>query len=140
MPGAQQQVSAYWSVPWPLSLFGALERLFTIPTQIALSVLVLQAFTRRQPLWLVAAILWHALVDGVVVYLSATWAPFAWRVYALEGVIGIFAIIGVGMIFALKRPEPPEEEEVVPVALEATPTPVAQVEEDEEKIENSRYV
>lgn len=45
----QQQVGEYWSAPWGLTLLGAVERSFTLIVHIALSVLVLQAFTRRQP-------------------------------------------------------------------------------------------
>jgi uncharacterized membrane protein YhfC len=47
----QQQVSAYWSATWYASLLGALERFFTIPGHIAMSVLVLQTFTRKQRFW-----------------------------------------------------------------------------------------
>ncbi len=52
---AQSQVSAYWSASVPASLLGAVERLFTIPTQICFSIIVLQAFTRRQPAWVVVS-------------------------------------------------------------------------------------
>ena len=41
---AQTQIDAYWSAPWYVSLFGALERVAAISFHISASVLVLQAF------------------------------------------------------------------------------------------------
>ena len=113
---AQQQMSAYWGAEWNVRLLGALERLLTIPVHIALSVIVLQAFTRRGSrmpgwVWVALAVLWHALLNGVVVYLGRVWAQEEWNFYALEGVIAVFSLVSVGIIFALRRPEPAEAHE-----------------------------
>ena len=53
---AQEQMTAYWSMTWYDSLLGAVERLFTIPVQIAFAVIVLQCFTRRQAFWVWLAV------------------------------------------------------------------------------------
>ena len=60
-----------------------LERTFAIGAQVLFSILVLKAFTRRNPLYLLVAILLHMLVDAVAVYVAvttqeiwATWAAF----------------------------------------------------------------
>jgi uncharacterized membrane protein YhfC len=79
------------------SLLGALERVFALCSHLAMSVLVLQAFLRRTWLWLAAAIVWHALLDGSTVYFG----PKLSRA-ALEGVIGLFALVSVGIVFALR--------------------------------------
>ena len=53
----------------PLYAFGPLfERLLAISAHVTLSVLVLQAFTRRKPFFLLIAILYHALIDAAAVY------------------------------------------------------------------------
>ena len=112
---AQQQMSAYWSASWYAALLGALERFFTIPFQICLSVIVLQAFIRRQPAWVVMAIGLHAFADALSVYLMGVWKGQVWSSYAIEGVIGILSIIGVVILFALRRPEPEPVVELIPV-------------------------
>jgi uncharacterized membrane protein YhfC len=130
---AQQQVSAYWSMTWYGSLLGALERLFTIPTQIALAVLVLQTFTRKQWFWVWLAVLYHATLDAGAVLLSVRAGALATEVLA-----GAFALISLLLIFLLRQPEPPEENlpppappapVFVPKPLEATP----------DKLDQTRY-
>jgi uncharacterized membrane protein YhfC len=100
----QQQVSAYWSMTWYASLLGALERLFTIPTQIALAVLVLQTFTRKQWFWVWLAVLYHAVLDGSSVVLATRLGTLP-----TEGLVGGFALLSVILIFLLRQPELSEE-------------------------------
>ncbi|BCY19449.1 hypothetical protein hrd7_32980 (plasmid) [Leptolinea sp. HRD-7] len=97
----QQQVTAYWSADWTLSLMGSLERLFTIPIHIACAVLVMQAFTRKQGYWLGLAILYHAVVDSCVVA-----SVGVLNTYGSEAVVGLFALLGLALIFVLRQPEP----------------------------------
>ena len=140
LPLLTQQVTSYWSLPALTSLLGAVERLLTFPIQISLSVLVLQAFTRDQPAWVPLAILWHALVDGVVVYLSALWAGQAWMPLALEGVVLVFALLSLGIIFALRRPEPgPEAPSAPPPSPLPEISPAAE-EPKPEALDDSRYI
>ena len=65
LPAAQQQVHAYWSMTWYASMLGALERFFAIPCGIAMAVMVMQVFTRKQIRWLYFAIGYHALLDAL---------------------------------------------------------------------------
>ena len=68
----------------PLFAFAPLlERAFAIGAQVLFSILVLKTFTRRNPLYLLLAIVLHTLVDAVAVYVAittheiwATWAAF----------------------------------------------------------------
>jgi len=80
-------------------LLGAMERLFAIANHLALSLMVLQAFVRRSWLWVLAAIVWHAVLDGVSVY-GAGRIPTV----ALETIIGLFALASVGVVCALRPP------------------------------------
>ncbi len=100
----QQQVAAYWSMPWYDSLMGALERLLAIPIQIAMAVIVMQTFLRRQWFWLWLAVLSHALVDASVVfalnYLSIYW---------VEALMAVFSAVSIFVILRLRQPEPAAE-------------------------------
>ncbi len=100
----ETQLNAYWSAPWTASLLGAVERLFTIPVQITLSVIVLQAFVRGQFRWVWLAIGWHTLIDAVSVFASNKIG-----IYWTEAVIGLVALISLATLFALHRPEPETE-------------------------------
>jgi uncharacterized membrane protein YhfC len=130
---AREQMTAYWSATWYDSLLGAVERLFTIPVQIAFAVIVLQCFTRRQAFWVWLAVGYHALVDATAV-LAVKYAG----VYATEAIIGGFSILSVIIIFLLRRPEPAPED------LPAPPSPMAgfapkPVEETSENLDNTRF-
>ncbi len=122
----QQQVHAYWSATWYDSMLGALERFFTIPCQIAMAVMVMQVFTRKQIRWLIMAIGYHAILDGASV-LGTRYL----RVYGTEALIGGFAILSLVLILALFQPEPPENTPPTPPAP-AVPLPVP-VDEKSEK-------
>lgn len=118
---AQEQMAAYWATEWPVRLLGGLERLLTIPIHISLAVIVLQAFSRRGSrlpgwVWVVLAVLWHALLDAVVVYFSRVWAAQEWSLYALEGLVAIFSLLSIAIIFALRQPEPVEAQAETPAA------------------------
>jgi uncharacterized membrane protein YhfC len=130
---AQSQLAAALSAPWNATLLGALERFFTIPSQIAMAVMVMQAFTRKKFAWLLAAIGYHTLLDGLVVFLQSSLT-----VYQLEGVVGVFAVVSVAIIFLLRRPEPTTDVEPAPVSSPAIPA-IQPVEETTENLDNSRY-
>ena len=94
---AKQQVAAYWSTPFYLALLGMVERIFAMCLHISLSVMVLFAVINKKPVWFWLAILWHAIVDTVAVYLGQQISMLA-----LEGIVGIFAIISLGIVFWMK--------------------------------------
>jgi uncharacterized membrane protein YhfC len=129
---ARQQISAYWSIPWYDSLLGALERFFTIPAQIAMAVIVIQAFTRKRISWLFLAIAFHAIIDGTVVFLMPSIG-----IYWTEVLVGVFAVISVGIIFLLRQPEPPAEPVPMPTSVSVPLIPP--VEETADKLDASRF-
>jgi uncharacterized membrane protein YhfC len=129
----QQQVSGYWSMAWYASLLGAVERMFAIPAHIAMSVLVLQTFIRRQWFWVWLAVLYHAAMDGIIVYLAPHLGALP-----TEGLIGAFAVLSLILIFTLKQPEPPLPEELPPAAL--PPRPALQpIEATADTLDQTRY-
>lgn len=133
---AQQQISEYWSAPWYASVLGAVERAFTLVAQIAFSILVLQVFLRKQIRWLWIAVLWHTLLDGLIVGIIIP----TLGMYAAEIAVGISALLNLGIIFALRTPDE--------VTTSVTPTPPAlsrefkptEVLETTEKLDNTRYI
>jgi uncharacterized membrane protein YhfC len=133
---AEAQIAAFWSAPWYAVLLGAVERFFTICFHLSASVLVLQAFRRRSPLWVLAAVLWHALLDAAAVYTAVRWGP-----YWAEAVIGVFALAALGIIAALREPaeQPAPQPAPDPAAL---PVPLSELEPRKpgpEEIDASRY-
>jgi uncharacterized membrane protein YhfC len=133
---AQKQVAAYWSAQWYQALLGAVERLFSIIFHLTASLLVLQAFTRKQVRWLFIAIGWHALVDGIAVYGQSSWG-----VYIVEGLLGLNALISLAVIWWLKGSEtltPPEPD--IPPPLEESPVKLTPVAETPENLDESRFV
>ncbi len=129
---AQAQIASYWSAPWYATLLGAVERFFTIPVQIAFSVIVLQTFTRKQWFWVWLAVLYHAFVDASVVFLLK---PLG--MYWTEALIGGFAVLSIIIIFRLRQPDPDFPQ---PVPVQPTPTPdLKPVEETPDNLDNSKY-
>jgi uncharacterized membrane protein YhfC len=98
---AQIQVKAFFATDWYLPLVGLFERVMAFTLQIALSLIVLQAFLRHNALWYVAAVLWHTLIDGTAVFMSQSGAGLV----AIEGALVVFAVISLWMIWAFKPRE-----------------------------------
>ncbi|MAT98293.1 MAG: hypothetical protein CL608_14205 [Anaerolineaceae bacterium] len=125
-----QQIEALFTVPAPQAVYGAVERIFAIMLHLSASLLVLQAFTRRQLRWLAAGILWHAFIDGALVYVFRTWG-IVWS----EFVLGILSCASVGIIFWLRVPEPVEAK---PPPLPEL-RPLTRVKVSGDSLERSKY-
>jgi uncharacterized membrane protein YhfC len=67
-----ESLTAYWSAPWYAALLGAVERAIALSVHLSATVIVLQVFRRGRLYWLLLAILWHAVVDGLAVFAGAT--------------------------------------------------------------------
>ena len=100
----QQGLDLFWGVAWYDSLLGAVERILTLPIQLALTILVLQVFLRRQSRWLWLAIGWHTLVNAVAVFSLGQWGA-----YIAEGTVVVFSLLSIAMIFLLRTEEPADE-------------------------------
>jgi uncharacterized membrane protein YhfC len=134
----EQQIQAVLSTPWHGVLLGALERVFAITFHLSASLLVMQVFVRRQRFWLFLAILWHALTNFIAVVAISLWGP-----YVTEALIGVVAVISLGIIFWLRRPEPAEGDGVS--GMEPLPEPTLDperppsLEATADMLERSRY-
>jgi len=139
----EQQIQVMFGLPWTMTLLGALERLFAICLHLALSVMVLQVFLRRNWLWLAAAILWHALLDATAVFTIQYATPIlganqsAWLT---ELFIGILALVSLGILFWLRTPEPqPEVLEPLPPPEPLRPLDGGDSSEMADALEKSKY-
>jgi uncharacterized membrane protein YhfC len=99
-PLLAEQLAAYWSQPWPITLLGAVERLWSLCVHLSLAVMVLQVFRRRNPLWLAAAVLWHAASNAIALITFALAGA-----YWTEAALGVVAMASVGIMFALRDKE-----------------------------------
>lgn len=94
---AKQQVNAYWATPPYLAILGFVERIFAMCLHVALSVMVMYGLVSRKHIWFWLAVLWHTVVDATAVYLGQNISMLA-----LEGIVGIFALISLGIVFWIK--------------------------------------
>jgi uncharacterized membrane protein YhfC len=94
---AKQQVAAYWSAPWYMALTGFVERILAMCLHVGLSVMVLYAVVYRRPLWFWLALLWHAFVDAVAVYIGQEVG-----ILITEGIVAVFAILSIWLALRLR--------------------------------------
>jgi uncharacterized membrane protein YhfC len=59
--------------------------------------MVLYSIVDRKPIWFWLALLWHAFVDAVAVYVAQQVG-----ILAVEGIVAIFAIISLWIVFRMK--------------------------------------
>jgi uncharacterized membrane protein YhfC len=136
MAPMQEALDVFWGVNWYDSLLGVLERFLVIPIHICLTILVLQVFLRGQNRWLWFAVAWHALLDAMAVISVRLWGA-----YLTEGIVAVFTLLSLGIIFALQGEEPQETEEhiVSEGQLDADELELPPIEENLENIGDSRY-
>jgi uncharacterized membrane protein YhfC len=130
----QSYLSTYESAPWYYNFLGTVERLATIAIHLSATLLILQTYIRKNIGWYILAVLWHTLVDAFAVYGIQTW-----NVYMVEGIIVLFGICSVGIIFALRKGQRKPEEEAESRSEPLLTTSVKEDEITSEKLENSRY-
>lgn len=104
---AVQQLQALNAQPGWMALLGAWERLWTLPIQVAFSVVVLQVFRTGKLIWLLWAVLGHALVDLIAVGLQQMLGAGIVSSLIIEGVIAVFGVLAVWIIWRL-RDAPPQ--------------------------------
>jgi uncharacterized membrane protein YhfC len=130
---AKAQVELYWSLPWYGAMLGALERAFAICFHLSATVLVLQAFRRKNILWLGTAIVWHTIFNAFAVFAAKTWGA-----YAAEALIGILGLLSLAIVFVLREPSEISDKPRPEVAVLS----LDEIEVNElsiNNLENSRY-
>jgi len=138
---AQQQLAAYWGAPWYMALMGGVERFFALSIQVSLAVLVLQVFTRNDWRWLVVAVGYHLVVDGVAV----VGVQSHWPALIIEATVAIFAIFSLAIICKLRPQDEPLVPPETPLALipgaSEVPRPAVGREADARRqLDDSKYV
>ena len=110
------QLATINAQPWWLSLAGAWERFWTLFIHIALSVVVLQVFRRSSIVWLWLAVLAHAVVDFTTVIIPQLIGASVSSTLLTEGLVAIFGILSVIVIWRLREsiPATVETHPVVP--------------------------
>lgn len=99
-----QQVGAVTKPGWlpGLAVWG---RLWSVPLQVALSVIVLQVFRRRQIHWLFLAILLHALIDFLTAVFPQIFGQGETSELLTAGVLCMFGLLGIWVIWRLREPQ-----------------------------------
>lgn len=140
MPLVQQVIDEMFNTPLSMALLGAVERVFALCFHLSASLLVLQAFRRRNLLWLAAAILWHTALNFTAVFTIQYLTPrlgTETAALATEAALAVFAAASLAIIFRLRTPEPtpPEPEPLPPL------TPISRTDTDlaEDILERSKY-
>ena len=132
LPTTTRSIAAYWAMPWYDVLLGFIERVLTLPIQIALSVIMLQIFIRKKIIWIWVAILFHTIVDATAV-LFMTFS----NIYFTEMAVAFFSAISIGIIIFLKSPDPVEEEpEGERLFLEKFDNKICRIQKVDESLEN----
>lgn len=92
MPAEQiTLIESLAATEWYLPLLGIFERICAIMLHMTLSSLVWLSYQNKKASFLILAIIWHAMVNGVVVYL----AGIGWSPLALEGVMAIVMVVSI---------------------------------------------
>ena len=131
---ARAQIDLFWSAPWYAAILGAVERAATLCFHMSAAVLVLQAFRRKNIVWLFVAIGWHTVLDAVAVFASQTWS-----IYLTEALIVVAGVISVGIIFLLREtPTKPDDE--APVQSKEKTIEIETQKPSFDDLEDSRYV
>ncbi len=142
LDAVQKGLQQYWSLSWPFTLLGAVERAFTIPFHIASAVLVLQVFTRKQIRWLWIAVGLHAFTDAAISgYAAQKLGAYSWGPYAIEGLVGLTLLISIPIILALRdQDQASDGMETSPPSPPEIMLPPPDIEETPENLDNSRFL
>ncbi len=131
------QIEHFWATPWWMHILGALERLLAITMHIGMALLVQRAVLRKEARWLVAALLFHTLIDTVAVYGSVSYGALT-----TEVILFILALASLLIIsrfrkeYIISMPDPVVDQGVLPLK----PIKNINVEDDlKSRLEESKY-
>jgi uncharacterized membrane protein YhfC len=77
-PEIQAAAWSYWLHGWTEPIYAGVERVAAVMSHIGLSVLVMRSIQRRNVLWLLAAIVLHSVLDGMLIPLQRTGIDVGW--------------------------------------------------------------
>lgn len=100
------QIAQFWTNPWYLGFLPGIERLIAFSTQIFLSILVWKSVRNRSFWWFLLAFFYHMLITGVSVFLQYS----GWGYWSLEGIMAIFMVANLYLIYYFWKEEHEERE------------------------------
>lgn len=103
------QIEQFWTTPWINGLLPGVERLIALSLQIFLSTLVWKAVVDRSFVWFLLAVIYHAVVDALAVYL----AGIGWNYWAIEGILALFLVLNIFLLYRFWKEEKEIEEEMI---------------------------
>ncbi len=92
------QVTTYWAQSDVMPFFGFMERISAMCLHIGLSVLVMYSIVSGQRKWFWFALLWHAFVDALAVYLYPKITAGTNILLGTLGLETLVAILAVGLL------------------------------------------
>ncbi|MGC9522756.1 MAG: YhfC family intramembrane metalloprotease [Anaerolineae bacterium] len=96
--GALPQVEEFWATPWYLPLLAVMERVMALVLHVSMATLVLLCFHKRHIWPLLAAIVWHAIMDFAAVY-----AGQRWGIAAAEGFVAVITVGSAAVLWWTRR-------------------------------------
>ncbi len=102
------QIEQFWTTPWVNGLLPGVERIIAMSLQIFLSTLVWKAVVDRSFIWFALAVIYHAVVDALAVYLGG----IGWGYWAIEGVLALFLVLNIYLLYRFWKEEEEIEEEM----------------------------
>lgn len=134
LPLLEEQLAALYALRWYEMLLGGVERILAITLHLGLSLIVLRAVQRRQPLWLLVAILWHATFNAVALVMSMLTS-----LVIVELILGVFALATLVLIWRWREDETGMQDETAE-APPLRPAVLTDLGRLDDKIDESRYV
>jgi len=102
------QISRFWLDPWHAGLLPGVERVIAISTQIVLATLVWKSIADRSFTWFGLAVLNHMVIDALAVFLRSK----GWSLWSIEGVLAIFLLLNIYLLYRFWKEEAEIEDEV----------------------------
>ena len=102
MAAITQQMALYEGPAWQ-AFMGLIERAIAIGLHVSLSMLVWYAFHRRQPLYILVALLYHSLFDAAAAYLVGSLGFERLSLVLIELIFLVAALPGLAWVWYLWR-------------------------------------
>jgi len=109
-----QQLEMMSGLPFLAAILPFVERLIAMGAHVTFSLMVLQAFNRRNPLYMLGAIAYHAGVDASLIYLAAE-LPNVW---VIQPVFLILTLPGVVWVWTQRAKAERERRQVPALGVE----------------------
>ncbi len=122
------QIDMFWTTPWHYGLVSMVTQLIMLSTHIFLSTMVWKSVADRSAVWFFLAVLYHMVVVAVNTFLQ----QIGWNIWAVQGVMAIFLLLNLFMIYRFWKEESEIEKEMEELGDEELDEDDEDDEDDEE--------